>query len=71
MSKFKTPEALEKRRRQGLNRNILESISNIKDWWFQTWNRVERTRGWSTPKLTLVQITTDDIVKYVLMKNKQ
>ena len=62
MNKFLTPEALEKRRKQGLNKNLLDSISYIKDWWFNTWNRVEKTRGWRTPKLTLVKITTDDIV---------
>ena len=62
MSKFKTPEALEKRRKQGLNKNILDSISKIENWWFQTWNRVNRTKGWSNKKLTLVKITPDDIV---------
>ena len=62
MNRFKTPEALEKRRKQGLNKNLLDSISKIENWWFQTWNRVNRTKGWSNKKLTLVKITPDDIV---------
>ena len=63
MNRFSTPEEIaEKKRKQRLSRNILDSINNIKDWWFRTWNRVNRTRGWNTPKLTLVKITTEDIV---------
>lgn len=61
MNKFSTPEALEKRRKQSQIKTILDSINKIKDWWFQTSNRVRRTKGWSTPKLTLVKITIDDI----------
>ena len=63
MNRFSTPEEIaEKERKQRQSRNILDSINNIKDWWFRTWNRVNRTRGWNTPKLTLVKITTEDIV---------
>ena len=63
MNRFSTPEEIaEKKRKQRLSQNILDSINNIKDWWFRTWNRVNRTRGWNTPKLTLVKITTEDIV---------
>ena len=62
MFKHLSPEEIaEKKRKQRLNQNILESISKIENWWFQNWNRVARTKGWSTPKLTLVKITIDDI----------